>query len=266
MRGIWKKVGWGICVVTMVIILVSIGLMLYIFHSCKQIQMGGKIYTSGDFVYSLNVDGDKLYLEDLSEQGKKKETIIIPKEIDGFSVTQYTYPAGIVGYHGSFESENLKQIYIVPSISIYTIYCNLAPNVEKIILIGADNDLNYLQLNSNEKTKIYLCRVDANQQVNDEGYIGQNYLWLSNCNYFYNYDEAENDGYYWSDNYDYGEKIAYVPQNPEREGYIFGGWFQEPECVNIWNFDTDTLPEAEYNEEGEALYQETRLYAKWYVE
>ena len=82
----------------------------------------------------------------------------------------------------------------------------------------------------------------------------------------YNYDGAENDGHYWLDNYDYGEKITYVPQNPEREGYIFGGWFQEPECVNIWNFETDTLPEAKYNEEGEALYQETRLYAKWYVE
>ena len=72
----------------------------------------------------------------------------------------------------------------------------------------------------------------------------------SNCNYFYNYDGAENDGYYWSDNYDYGEKITYVPQNPEREGYIFGGWYKEPECVNEWDFTKDTLPAAEYDEDG----------------
>ena len=248
-----------------VIALSMIVCSMFLLSGCK-INLPKKLYESGDFIYSLNVDGDKLYLEGLSEQVKQKETIIVPKKIDGFSVTQYTYPAGIVGYHGSFESENLKQIYILPNISIYTIYCNLAPNVEKIILIGADNDLSYLQLNSNEKTKIYLCRAGTNQLVNDEGYIGQNYIWQSNCNYFYNYEGAENDGYYWSDNYDYGEKITYVPQNPEREGYIFGGWFQEPECVNVWNFDTDTLPEAKYNEEGEALYQETRLYAKWYQE
>ena len=155
-----------------VIALSMIVCSMFLLSGCK-INLPKELYESGDFIYSLNVDGDKLYLEDLSEQGKQKETIIIPKKIDGFSVTQYTYPAGIVGYHGSFESENLKQIYILPNISIYTIYCNFAPNVEKIILIGTDNDLSYLQLNSNEKTKIYLCRAGTNQLVNDEGYIGK---------------------------------------------------------------------------------------------
>ncbi len=80
----------------------------------------------------------------------------------------------------------------------------------------------------------------------------------------YNYEGADNEGYYWSDNFDYGTKVTYVPENPMREGYIFGGWYKEAECLNAWNFDIDTLPKAELNEEGEELYRETQLYAKWY--
>ncbi len=189
-----------------------------------------RLFESGDYTCFLDVPGKNLTIYDLSEQGKQKETIIIPKEINGFPV-------------------------------------NLSPNLEKIVLIGTNSVIGGQVILTNAgKGQMYISTADhLDWQVNETGNLGRN-CWLSNCNYFYNYDGAGNDGYYWSDNYDYGEKITYVPQNPEREGYIFGGWFQEPECVNIWNFDTDTLPEAKYNEEGEALYQETRLYAKWYIE
>lgn len=81
--------------------------------------------------------------------------------------------------------------------------------------------------------------------------------------YMYNYEESENEGYYWVDNFDYGSTIKYIPENPEREGYLFGGWYKEPECVNIWDFDKDTLPEQKLDEEDREIYQETRLYAKW---
>ena len=236
---------------------------MFLLSGCKE-----KIYTSGDFIYRVN--GDRFFLEGLSEQGKQKETIVIPKEIDGYTVDHYTYLYGL-SYRGNFESENLRQIYIIPNVSMYKVNCDFMPNLNKIILIGTRNKEDELIVYSQDHSvQVYLSSIENyNDFYSDEtGCLGGliRYLWLSNCNYFYNYDGAENDGYYWSDNYDYGEKITYVPQNPEREGYIFGGWYKEPECVNIWNFDTDTLPEAKYNEEGEALYQETRLYAKWYVE
>lgn len=225
-----------------------------------------RLFESGDFTCFLDVPGKNLTIYDLSEQGKQKETIIIPKEINGFPVKEYTYPV-FFGCKGSFESEILRQIYIIPSVHTYEIYSNLSPNLEKIVLIGTNSVIGGQVILTNAgKGQMYISTADhLDWQVNETGNLGRN-CWPSNCNYFYNYDGAEHDGYYWSDNYDYGEKITYVPQNPEREGYIFGGWFQEPECVNIWNFDTDTLPEAKYNEEGEALYQETRLYAKWYIE
>lgn len=262
----WKmKKRWIVIALSMIVC------SMFLLSGCKE-----KIYTSGDFIYRLN--GGQLFLEGLSEQGKEKETIVIPKEIDGYTVDHYTYLYGL-GYRGNFESENLKQIYIIPNVSMYILNFDEAPNLEKVVILGTNSASINLTSScfkaiNNHNVKMFVSTIvnysETGIHVDTTGsifkYASRGYLKLSNCNYFYNYDGAENDGYYWSDNYDYGEKITYVPQNPKREGYIFGGWYQEPECVNVWNFDTDTLPEAKYNEEGEALYQETRLYAKWYLQ
>lgn len=85
----------------------------------------------------------------------------------------------------------------------------------------------------------------------------------ANVSYFYNFDIEENYGYYWIDDWGYGAKIEFIPPEPERKGYTFGGWYKEPECINIWSFENDTLPEQKKDEEGREVYQETRLYAKW---
>ena len=238
---------------------------MFLLSGCKE-----KIYTSGDFIYRVN--GGQLFLEGLSEQGKEKETIVVPKEIDGYQVEKLTYPYWL-GYKGYFESESIKQLYVIPDLSWSPIISgDRMINLEKVVFIGINNSLRDVSASGIYNVPmVYFSTIRNNRyiEVSETGllnYGSEDNFWLSNCNFFYNHDGAENDGYYWSDNYDYGEKITYVPQNPEREGYIFGGWYKEPECVNIWNFDTDTLPEAKYNEEGEALYQETRLYAKWYEE
>ena len=61
-----------------------------------------------------------------------------------------------------------------------------------------------------------------------------------------------------------GGKIEGTPYEPQREGYTFGGWYKEPECVNKWDFETDKLPEATYDEEGYITdFVETKLYAAW---
>ena len=266
MRGIWKKIGWGICVVTMVSMLAAGIFLILILYSFKNIQLEEEVLTSGDFIYRVN--GDRFFFEGLSEQGKEKESIVVPEEIEGYEVKELTYQYWLSVRGGNFESEKLKQIYIIPNIELRNIGFLNTPNLTKIIMIGTQSSwYDSYSISLGEDTKIYFSTIQnhSDWEMDDRGCILSGF-WLSNCNYFYNYDGAENDGYYWSDNYDYGEKITYVPQNPKREGYIFGGWFQEPECINIWNFDRDTLPEAKYNEEGEVLYQETRLYAKWYLQ
>ncbi len=96
----------------------------------------------------------------------------------------------------------------------------------------------------------------------------------ANVSYYYNYEDAENYGYYWADDCDYGGKIEFIPEEPEREGYEFGGWYKEADCINEWDFEVDTLPE-EVTEPNQTIvndeiiltekvvYQETILYAKW---
>ena len=65
------------------------------------------------------------------------------------------------------------------------------------------------------------------------------------------------------DYYEYGNLIEIIPPNPERIGYTFSGWYKEPECITKWNFETDTLPELILDDEGNKVFQETALYAKW---
>ena len=57
--------------------------------------------------------------------------------------------------------------------------------------------------------------------------------------------------------------IEYIPNSPTRDGYTFGGWYKEPECINTWDFTTDTIPQTQYDENEKEIYQETKLYAKW---
>ncbi len=71
-----------------------------------------------------------------------------------------------------------------------------------------------------------------------------------------------NDGFYWIDDYD-NQQIGIIPDNPKRDGYQFAGWYKEPECINEWNFKEDVVSKKIYDEEGNYVYQETILYAKW---
>ena len=86
----------------------------------------------------------------------------------------------------------------------------------------------------------------------------------ANTVYMFNYDNAFNGGVFAVDNYSYGEKIAEYRDKPLRDGFTFTGWYKEPECINKWDFENDTLPTVEYDEEGNPTeYIETKLYAGW---
>ncbi len=79
----------------------------------------------------------------------------------------------------------------------------------------------------------------------------------------FNYEGEPNDGYFFINDFAYGESIENTPYEPQRKGYTFLGWYKEESCLNKWDFSSDVLPEAEYDEEGNLVYQETKLYAKW---
>ena len=82
---------------------------------------------------------------------------------------------------------------------------------------------------------------------------------VANTAYMFNYDGEPNGGYFFINNFDWGKKIDPATYMPMRNGYEFKGWYKEPECINLWNFDSDTLPQE--SEIGEN--PETKLYAGW---
>lgn len=85
-------------------------------------------------------------------------------------------------------------------------------------------------------------------------YDWQTYDFISgNIAFMNNYSAAVNRGYFRAEDVESGEKIP-EPPVPEREGYVFTGWYTETEAINLWDFDT----KAEILD-GEEL----RLYAGW---
>ena len=89
------------------------------------------------------------------------------------------------------------------------------------------------------------------------------FLQIANTSYMFNYEGEPNEGYFFINDFERGGLIENTPYEPRREGYTFAGWYKEPECVNEWDFTKDTLPAAEYDEDGNLLFAETKLYAKW---
>lgn len=91
---------------------------------------------------------------------------------------------------------------------------------------------------------------------------------IANISYLYNYDGAPNGGWYWVDSVA-ESTIEFIPPVPNRDGYIFGGWYREPECVTAWDFENDVTGEEivlePYNYDYSAYmpYSGISLYAKW---
>ena len=199
------------------------------------------------FEYEIMGEKENRYIRimELTELGKEQEYIIIPGEINGIKVTRL----GGAYYYGAWESEKLKKVYVASYDEIVTgdNFFDRCKGLEKIILffvptIGGYESApgSYLSLNLPHATS------------------GR-----ANVSFRYNYAGAPNDGFYWIDDLD-DELIGYIPPSPEREGYMFGGWYKEPTCINAWNFAVDKIPAKIRDEDGAYIeYKETCLYAQW---
>lgn len=269
---IWK-IFLPICIVISAIatnFLILVGTFYY--FTKKQIAVITNSEVSGDFQYKVIMnetnreelsdesesaaDSDMyVCITGLSDLGKSKEIIIIPQYINGIKVKKIGTITG-----GDFESEVLKRIYVPCEIE----WCMISsdnfnhPLLERVIFISVHTP----------KTPMLVSHWYINSYNHDEEDIlnnGSNHTFFCNVSYMYNYEGSPNQGYYWVDDYDYGEIIKYVPTNPNRTGYIFGGWYKEKECLNKWDFGVDLLPEPIYIDDNSdvTIYQETVLFAKW---
>ena len=194
----------------------------------------------------------------------KDGSVFFPERIENYTVSKIGFASGL-GFGGngcltavSSNGPNIQRCYFPHTIkkvmggyinaSLKIFYCG-----EVIDLIGLDAE--------HRDVEIYVPaeKYDLFKSVLSEQYFRGSLL-KANVSYHLNYGE---DNYYYIDYYENGEKIYYIPPLPQRGGYTFGGWYKESDCINAWNFETDTLPQAQYDENEKEIYQETKLYAKW---
>ena len=81
----------------------------------------------------------------------------------------------------------------------------------------------------------------------------------------FNYDNNPNEGYFFVDLIEESGKLMKPPYDPRRDGYTFQGWYKDEACIKAWDFENDTVT-IQFDEEGNHIYEEIRLYAKWEAE
>lgn len=237
-------------------------------------------YDGKFFRYAVRIEkGEKKgYLVGLTELGMEQTELILPQEIDGVPIVGIGYMRNNAfwdGPVGSLRSENLEKLYCPYSLDNWdsnsSLYSTYTANFTNCYIVRINyNGLSFGRSGDILSFPAYSLVVSSNS---DYTILPMGKVLLANVSYMYNFENAENEGYYWVDSYD-NSLITFIPPSPEREGYTFGGWYKESECINEWDFDVDKAgsellidvntfmgenrKSAQYNEDNGI-----KLYAKW---
>ena len=142
---------------------------------------------------------------------------------------------------------------------------------KKLILNNAENvellswEYPYTEVNIDVNAYVWGYNIYSKYILTDIFSLNK-YDKIANVSYMYNYENCPNEGYYWGDSYD-NSLILFIPPKPEREGYVFDGWYKEAECINEWSFNVDktneelVITEKKQYKEYLGIY----LYAKWSI-
>jgi len=197
--------------------------------------------SEGDFIYNINTDGSNTaIILGFTEEGLQKECLIVPESIGGYLVRDFNCRLAFYALT-KMENENVKKIFFPYEINIAMFSFDNMKNIKKIIVLQKTVNVN--------KGPVFYPHVD--------GTYSSSYA---------NVTFISNNEIYWIDDYDYGNLITMQPPTPSREGYIFAGWYKDPEYLNEWNFFVDKLPEEIIDDKHKTItYQETKLYAKWEI-
>ena len=253
-----------------------ITVMLFLTTGLVACNIDYKIYEDGYWQYIIigknnvyspkNPDDREIAIVGLTESGKEQTSLDVPRTIDGMDVTRIGYSKRSLIMEGGgdykIESTNLERLYLHDNIkqiytnALYYFYLNnllwedgLFPHCFKILYCGMiPFDI------TNGTPKIFIYKELYNEINLAEAYHWtKTFLSISNVAFMNNYSTENNRGYFRAEDVESGEKIP-EPPAPEREGYIFTGWYTEAEAINLWDFDTNTeIPDGE----------ELRLYAGW---
>ncbi len=264
-------------------------LMISMLSGCRIRSIEEDFISDGDFKYYYIEDRDCYAIVGSNFQ-EPRENLYIPTHFRGKKV-EYTkyYKVGYYFGHTTYylNAEDVTNLYLP-----YTFKVKFDNYVERVYIgypqktFFANSEdhfaVAYTLQFSQEKTIGYVTEKlfekseqtfskERNCQEKIGGYVlkfryesnTQITMQKANTSYMFNYEGSPNEGYFFINDFERGGEIEDTPYEPTREGYTFGGWYKEPECKNAWDFGADTLPEAEYDEEGVLIFKETQLYAKW---
>ena len=249
-----------------------------------------KFFRLGDYRFNDSKDNRYVIVGTVDELPK---TIYIPAYYKGQEIISiyYRIPSYIGGgtdYGLDLKGVDKAYLPYACSLSGFANYTeNFNPGRAKELYLSYnyssggcwEEDLVYYCSNYNEKYTVFLTpssyklfieRMNGSYSIKEiDGvywYDDNAAIKRANTAYIFNYENCANDGYFFINNFEYGATIENTPYEPNRDGYTFGGWYKDSECINEWDFETDILPQAQYDEEEREIYQETKLYAKWVKE
>lgn len=217
--------------------------------------------------YCEVIDENSIAIGNVSS-GFSADYVFVPQEIDGYTVKKLGFTSGLGfggnGYLTSYSPDNyqLKRYYCPNTVEVIgERYMYMAQNL-KVFYCGKVVNLGELNASAEVDSIEYYVPNEMYSEFYEVIYKScQNVLFKANVAYLLNY-ETDNE-YYYVDYYEHSSLIEYVPPIPTKKGYEFNGWYNEVECINKWIFEEDKLPEAEFDDNGELIFLETRLYAKW---
>jgi hypothetical protein len=227
-----------------------------------------KEYEEGYFRYQVfqNRNTDKqISISGLTELGNQQKVLVVPRFIQGMIVQELVDRSKYYRY-GRWESNALEKVFLTDNIPAYAHTFDNCSNLRKIIYINIEPGsgfYKYQMVRDNEEQLLSFVYVTKTVYDPGRGLYWEDFVKCANVNYYFNYENSENHGIYWIDDVDYGCKIEFIPEDPFREGYSFGGWYKEEECINEWDFNNDITPSEHTDENDNVILQETNLYAKW---
>ena len=253
-------------IMTVILSILMIIITIFSFSGC--IFEEGPIMTYGDFRYcyvwdadqnTRSKNGDCIAILGLTEEGKQKEIIIIPETIEDKPVVLIGMEGMAWGTYLS-DGADYDKLYIPMCLQQVRNPSAVFGKAKKIFLINGPNEIFF----ENFKVALHLSRVfyfPETKYFQYKAYIDDIYIDVEDNGYrgitgdIANLTYIVDDEVYWIDDYEDGEYIVF-PEEPQKEGYVFDGWYKEPEGLTEWNEGKDKYSKSEDR-------KTVSLYAKW---
>ena len=225
--------------------------------SNNEIEFEGVIYKK------LSMKGHDPYMTVLSvSEDANEKNIYVYDEIYDIPVTTTGSKLFMSDTARFFQNENLERIYFPWTIKSRADTTAWSSSIKYIFSPSTTIIVDNTTFKTFVIPKLTYDNAVETNYLGEVLYNGTDHLIPANVSYFFNYQSNPNNGYFFVDLIEETGKLTKPPYDPKRDGYKFAGWYKEAECTNQWNFETDTVT-INFDKNGERVYEEIKLYAKW---